>query len=96
MDDEEREHFTKLLTFTFGISLDVLHLYFEIKILDKEEFFLFLDRCKHVLFHALHPAASCCECRSGSTVLSNKPARLFPNQFNLLFLSEESNYMVSP
>lgn len=28
------------------------------------------------------------ECRSGSTVLSNKPVRLFPNQFNLLFLSE--------
>ena len=86
--DEDREHYTKLFRFTFGISLDVLHLYFEIKILDKEEFFVFLGRCKHIMFHALHPAESCCECRSGSTVLSNPPARLYPNQFNLLFKSE--------
>jgi hypothetical protein len=53
MDDEEREereHYTKLLTFTYGIALDVLHLYFENKILDKEELFFFLDRCKHVLY----------------------------------------------
>ena len=85
MDDEEREHYIKLITFTFGISLDVLHLYFEIKILDKEEFFVFLDRCKHVLFHALHPTVSCCECKNGSILWSKKTPRLYPNQFNKLF-----------
>jgi hypothetical protein len=90
MDDEEREHYIKLLKLTCGISLDVLHLYFEIKILDKEEFFIFLDRCKHVLFHALHPAVSCCECRNESIPLSQKPPRLYPDQFNLLFNIENS------
>ena len=90
MDDEEREHYIKLLSFTFRISLDTLHLYFEIRILDKEEFFFFLDRCKHVLFHALHPAVSCCECRNESIPLSQKRRRLFPAQFNLLFDIENS------
>jgi hypothetical protein len=85
MDDEEREHYTKLFTFTYGIALDVLHLYFEIKILDKDEFFLFLDRFKHVLFHALHPTKYCCECRNGSISLSKKTPTLYPVQFNLLF-----------
>ena len=85
MEDEEREHYTKLLIFTCGISLDVFHLYFEIKILDKEELFLFLDRCKHVLFHALHPAVLCCQCRNVSIPLSKKQPRLYPDQFNLLF-----------
>ena len=90
MDDEEREHFTKLLTFTFGISLDVLHLYFEIKILDKEEFFVFLDRCKHVLFHALHPTVYCCECRNVVIPLSKKPQTLNLDQFKFLFDIENS------
>ena len=85
MGDEEREYYTKLFRFTLGISIDVLHLYFEIKILDKEEFFLFVDRCKHVLFHARHPAVSCCECRNGAITLSQKSPRLYPEQFNLLF-----------
>jgi hypothetical protein len=92
MDDEEREHYTKLFRFTFGISLDVLHHYFEIRVLDKEEFFVFLDRCKHVLFHALHLAVSCCEpeCRNGSFPLSQKSPRLYLDQFNLLFNIENS------
>jgi hypothetical protein len=90
MDDEEIEHYTKLLTFTFGISLDVLHHYFEIRVLDKEEFFFFLDRCKHVLFHALHPTESCCECRNGSIPLSKKLPTLYPDQFNSLFDIENS------
>ena len=85
MDDAEREHYTKLLTFTHGIALDVLHLYFEMKILDKEEFFFFIDRCKHVLFHALHPTVYCCKCRNGSIPLSKKPPTLYSKQFNLLF-----------
>jgi hypothetical protein len=93
MDDEEREereHYTKLLTFTYGIALDVLHLYFENKILDKEELFFFLDRCKHVLFHALHPTVDCCECRNGSIPLSKNSPPLCPDQFNLLFDIENS------
>jgi hypothetical protein len=90
MHDEEREHYNKLLIFTFGISLDVLRLYFDIKILNKEELFVFLDRCKHVLFHALHPGVSCCECRNESIPLSKKPPRLHPAQFNLLFDIENS------
>ena len=90
MDDEGREYYNKLLTFTCRISLDVLHLYFEIKILDKEEFFLFLDRCKHVLFHALHPAVFCCECRNEPITLPQKPPRLYSKQFNLLFDIENS------
>ena len=90
MDDEEREHYTKLLTFTYGISLDGLRHYFEIKILDKEEFFVFLDRCKHVLFPALHPTVHCCEYRNGSIPLSKKLSRLYPDQFNLLFYIENS------
>jgi hypothetical protein len=90
MDDEEREHYIKLLIFTFGISLDVLHLYFEIKILNKEEFFSFLDRCKHVLFHALHPGVCCCKCRNESIPLSKKTPRLYSAQFKLLFDIEDS------
>ena len=90
MDDEEREHYTKLFRFTFGISIDVLHLYFEIKILDKEEFFLFLDRCKHVLFHARHPSVYCCECRNGFIPLSKNSPPLYSKQFNLLFDIENS------
>jgi hypothetical protein len=90
MHDEEREYYIKLFIFTFGISLDVLHLYFEIKILDKEELFVFLDRCKHVLFHALHPTVSCCECRYGFIPLSVKLPGLFHDQFNLLFDIEDS------
>jgi hypothetical protein len=90
MDEEEREHYTKLLAFVCGISLDVLHLYFEITILEKERFFLFLDRRRHVLFHALHPAVSCCECRNEPIPLSQKPPRLYSKQFNLLFDIENS------
>ena len=88
MDDEEKEYYTKLSTFTFEISLDVLHHYFEIKILDKEEFFSFLDRCKHVLFHACHPNVHCCECRNESIPLSKNS--LNHDQFNLLFDIENS------
>ena len=90
MDDEEREHYIKLLTFTFGISLEVLHLYFDIKILDKVEFFFFLDQCKHELFHALHPTVFCCECRNRSIPLSKKPPTLYSKQFNLLFYIKKS------
>ena len=85
IDDEERERYTNLLRFTFGISLDVLHHYFEIRVLEKEEFFIFLDRCKHVLFHAVHPTVSCCECRNRSIPLFTKQPILFSVQFNLLF-----------
>ena len=88
MDDEEKELYNKLSIFTFGISLDVLRLYFEIKILDKEEFFFFLDRCKHLLFHALNSTVSCCECRNGSILNSRIP--LNRDQFNLLFDIENS------
>ena len=90
MDDEEKEHYIKLSTFTFGISLTVLHHYFEIRVLDKEEFFFFLHRCKHVLFHALHPAVSCCECRNGSIPLSKNSPPLYSKQLNLLFDIENS------
>ena len=89
-EEEEREHYSKLLSFMFEISLNVLHLYFEIKILDKEEFFIFIDRCKHVLFHALHPRVSCCECRNKSIPLSVKPPRLCSAQFNSLVDIEDS------
>ena len=92
MDDKEREleHYRKLCTFMFGISLDLLRHYFEIKILDKKELFYFLDLYKHVLFHALYPAVSCCECRNGSSPLSKKPRTLYPDQFSLLFDIEDS------
>ena len=90
MDDEEKEHYIKLSTFTFEISLTVLHHYFEIRVLDKEEFFFFLYRRKHVLFHALHPTKSCCECTNGSITTSKNPPTLNTNQFNLLFNIEKS------
>ena len=90
MDDEEREHYIKLLTFTYGIALDVLHHYFEIRVLDKVEFFFFLDQCKHELFHALFPAVSCCKCRNGSIPFSKKPPTLYSMQFNLLFYIKKS------
>ena len=43
-----------------------------------------------MLFHALHPTVSCCECRNRSIPLSTKPPTLYPKQFNLLFVIENS------
>lgn len=82
--DEECCYYTKLLTFTLGIGMDVLHHYFEQKILNTMDFFLFIEKYKHCLFHECYPKLQCCEC-SKNWLVTSKKGGLTKIQFQLLF-----------
>lgn len=82
--DKECCYYTKLLKFTLGIGMDVLHHYFEQKILNSVDFFLFLEKNKHCLFHECYPKLQCCEC-SKDNLVSSKKGSLNESQFKLLF-----------
>lgn len=86
-DEKEKEYFTRLLTFLLGPATQTLHVYFELKILNSLQFFMFLDNHKHILFHELHPDVPCCKCQYQRTTSSQKRGHLYPDQFNLLFES---------
>ena len=90
MDHEESEYHKELSKFTSEISLRVLHLYFEFIILNKEEFHVFLDRHKPVLFRALNTTVSCNNCQTVSTSLPKQQPTLYPYQFNSLFSIKNS------
>lgn len=83
--DKECMYYMKLLIFTLGIGMDVLHNYFEQKILNAMDFYLFLEKYKHNLFHECFPKVQCCECSQNLIVSSSKSGGLNKSQFQLLF-----------
>ncbi|XP_052068994.1 uncharacterized protein LOC127708185 [Mytilus californianus] len=83
--DKEFWNYMKLLTFTLGIGMEVLHHYFEQKILNTMKFFVFIDRYKHNLFHECYPRVPCCQCSENSLGLSSKKGCLDKLQFQSLF-----------
>ncbi|VDI52825.1 Hypothetical predicted protein [Mytilus galloprovincialis] len=84
--DKECIYYMKLLTFTLGIGMEVLHNYFEQKILNAMEFYAFLEKYKHYLFHECYPKIQCCECQKQKVLASSaKSGCLNKSQFKLLF-----------
>ncbi|CAC5362328.1 unnamed protein product [Mytilus coruscus] len=84
-EEKKKEYHIRLLTFLIGPATEALHLFFEIKVLNSLDFFIFLEKHKHILFHELHPSVSCCECDISSIGESQKRGCLNRSQFNLLF-----------
>lgn len=85
MDIEGRKLYFRLLTLSLGPAMDVLHLYFETKVLNGLEFYMFLNQHKHVLFHQFIPKIPCCECKKLSLAASNKRGNMNNSQFNTLY-----------
>ncbi|XP_052085111.1 uncharacterized protein LOC127722256 [Mytilus californianus] len=85
MDIEGRKLYFRLLALSLGPAMDVLHLFFETKVLNGLEFYMFLNQHKHVLFHQLIPKIPCCECKKLSLVASNKRGNMNNGQFNTLY-----------
>lgn len=94
--DKECWYYIKLLTFTLGIGMEVLHHYFEQKILNTMDFYVFLDKYKHNLFHECYPRVPCCECSKMSLAVQAKRGCLNESQFLLLFYysppTEQNHY----
>lgn len=84
-DEKEKEYYTRLHTFLIGPATKTLHLFFEMKILNSLEFFMFLDSHKHTLFHELYPNVPCCKCKNQSFASLQKRGHINESQFNLLF-----------
>lgn len=90
-EEKTKENFIRLLTFITGPATETLHLYFEIKVLNSVDFFMFLDNHKHILVHQfIHPSTECCECKKRSPGDIKQITRLTPSQFDLLFETDES------
>ncbi|CAG2233164.1 unnamed protein product [Mytilus edulis] len=88
-EESKEEFYLRLLTFVIGPATEVLQLYFEIKVLNSLDFFIFLENNKHVLFHELHPSIPCCECKQVSLATPRKKCRLNEDQFDTLFETDE-------
>lgn len=84
-DEKEKVYYMRLLTFLLGPATKTLHLYFEMKVLDSLEFYMFLDKHKHILFHELYPTVPCCYCMKHFSGSSQKRGHLNFTQFCLLF-----------
>ncbi|XP_076105116.1 uncharacterized protein LOC143073446 isoform X2 [Mytilus galloprovincialis] len=82
---DEYTQYLKLLSFVFGISTDVIHHYFEIRILNTLTFHMFLNNNKHILFHEYIPTVQCCQCFLLSVAAPNKRGCLRKDQFSSLF-----------
>ncbi|CAC5397217.1 unnamed protein product [Mytilus coruscus] len=83
--DKECWYYMKLLTFTLGIGMEVLHQYFEQKILKSMDFYVFVEKYKHYLFHECFPTVQCCECSKMPLAAQSKKGCLNEIQFQLLF-----------
>ncbi|CAG2227726.1 CEP90 [Mytilus edulis] len=83
--NKECWYYVKLLTFILGIGMEVLHNYFEQKILLAMEFYVFLDSYKHCLFHECYPAVRCCKCSKDCVVSNSNTGYLTKSQFRLLY-----------
>ncbi|XP_071173123.1 uncharacterized protein [Mytilus edulis] len=84
-DEKEKVYYMRLLTFLLGPATKTLHLYFKMKVLDSLEFYMFLDKHKHILFHELYPTVPCCYCIKNFSGSSQKRGHLNFTQFCLLF-----------
>lgn len=85
ISDKESRYYLKLFALTLGIGMEVLHQYFEQKILNTMDFYLFLEQHKHCLFHECYPAVQCCKCCQMSLDAHPKRGCLSEIQFNILF-----------
>ncbi|VDH90795.1 Hypothetical predicted protein [Mytilus galloprovincialis] len=85
LSDKESWYYMKLLTFTLGIGMEVLHQYFEQKILQSMDFYVFVEKYKHYLFHECFPTVQCCECSQMQLAAQSKRGCLNEIQFQLLF-----------
>lgn len=83
--DEETWCYIQLMTFILGIGMEVLHHYFEQKILKDVSFFIFLESNKHLLYHGCYPKIKCCECFRNPLAGQSKQACLDKSQFEILF-----------
>lgn len=83
--DKECCFYFKLLTFILEIGMEVLHNYFEQKLLNGMEFYLFLETHKHYLFHECYPKVKCCQCTEKMLASTTKIGSLNKSQFTLLF-----------
>ncbi|VDI62710.1 nuclear receptor subfamily 1 group F member 4 [Mytilus galloprovincialis] len=85
---EERQWYIQLLAFSYGPAIEILHLFFENKLLQNSSFIQFLDdtRNKHILFHEFKPTVQCCECINLSLAAAHKRGHLFKSQFDLLYI----------
>ncbi|XP_071173118.1 uncharacterized protein [Mytilus edulis] len=88
-EEKKKEYHIRLLTFLIGPATETLHLFFEIKVLNSLDFFIFLEKHKHTLFHEFHSAVPCCECDASCIGDSQKRACLNRSQFNLLFETDD-------
>ncbi|XP_076075952.1 uncharacterized protein LOC143046747 [Mytilus galloprovincialis] len=88
LSDKECGYYMKLITFILGIGMDVLHTYFEQNILNAKEhleFYMFLDKNKHNLYHECYPKVECCECSQNGPGMASQKGCLTKLQFMLLF-----------
>lgn len=89
--DKECWCYLKLLTFILEIGMEVLHNYFEQKILNGQEFYLFLENHKHYFFHECYPKVKCCQCTGTMLPSTSKVGCLNKSQFTLLFDVSSTN-----
>ncbi|VDH91319.1 Hypothetical predicted protein [Mytilus galloprovincialis] len=98
LSDKESWYYMKLLTFTLGIGMEVLHQYFEQKILRSMDFYVFVEKYKHYLFHECFPTVQCCECSQMPLAVKFKTGYLNEIQFKLLFditpVSKSDHYKI--
>ncbi|XP_052059555.1 uncharacterized protein LOC127700195 [Mytilus californianus] len=90
-EERKEEYYLRLLTFVIRPATEVLQLYFEIKVLNSLDFFLFLENHKHVLFHELNPTIPCCECNKRPLAAPLKKCHLTDTQFDTLFETDKGN-----
>lgn len=94
-DEKENEYYLGLLSFIIGPATTTLQLFFEMKVLKSLDFFIFLEKHKHILFHELHPFTPCCHCQNFSTGSAHRKGLLTKDQFDVLFETDESSEMQS-
>lgn len=90
-EQTEYQLYQRLRNFYEEIVINVVHIYFELEILEKGKTFidfLKLKDHKHTLFHKYLNASICCECPQlpGNTASTRKKKRhLIKHQFNTLY-----------
>lgn len=87
MTSAGHSRYMKALAISLGPAADVLHLYFENKVIEGKELCDFLNdvSIKHILFHENIPTVPCCECLKVSIAAPKKRGNLGNTQFSLLY-----------
>lgn len=89
---QERKLYLQLWSFTTGPAVDVMYLYFEVKVLINTTFESFLNdpHNKHKLFHQCFPTIPCCQCANMSLAAPKKKGCLDIQQFDKLYSNSVS------